>query len=98
MVKCVSPHPATTLSVREDGARLAVGNVEGTVLVYRLPGFAKVRALSRAVPLTGGVVGYYLGSRKLQKIDFAGDFCVCLVSCHASQDGTPKHDEVACIR
>lgn len=41
-VSLVSPHPATSLSVRSDGARLAVGNVEGTVLVYRLPGFAKV--------------------------------------------------------
>ncbi len=41
-VSLVSPHPATSLSVRSDGTRLAVGNVEGTVLVYRLPGFAKV--------------------------------------------------------
>lgn len=41
-VSPVSPHPATSLSVRSDGTRLAVGNVEGTVLVYRLPGFAKV--------------------------------------------------------
>lgn len=41
-VACVSKHPATTLAVRSDGARLAVGNVEGTVLIYRLPGFAKV--------------------------------------------------------
>ncbi|CAM9542491.1 unnamed protein product [Laminaria digitata] len=38
----VSRHPVTSLCVRSDGARLAVGNVEGTVLVYRLPGFAKV--------------------------------------------------------
>lgn len=41
-VSLASPHPATTLSVRGDGTRLAVGNVEGTVLIYRLPGFAKV--------------------------------------------------------
>lgn len=41
-VSLASPHPATSLSVRDDGTRLAVGNVEGTVLVYRLPGFAKV--------------------------------------------------------
>lgn len=41
-VSLASPHPATSLSVRGDGTRLAVGNVEGTVLVYRLPGFAKV--------------------------------------------------------
>ncbi|CAM9543911.1 unnamed protein product, partial [Hapterophycus canaliculatus] len=41
-VSLVSPHPATSLTVRGDGTRLAVGNVEGTVLVYRLPGFAKV--------------------------------------------------------
>lgn len=41
-VACVSPHPATTMSVRSDGRRLAVGNVEGAVLIYRLPGFAKV--------------------------------------------------------
>lgn len=41
-VSLASPHPATSLSIRGDGTRLAVGNVEGTVLVYRLPGFAKV--------------------------------------------------------
>ena len=35
----------TSLCVRSDGARLAVGNVEGSVLVYRLPGFAKVKAV-----------------------------------------------------
>lgn len=40
----VSRFPVTSLCVRSDGARLAVGNVEGSVLVYRLPGFAKVRA------------------------------------------------------
>lgn len=44
-VSLASPHPATSLSVRCDGTRLAVGNVEGTVLVYRLPGFAKVCVL-----------------------------------------------------
>lgn len=47
-VACVSGHPATTLSVRDDGSRLAVGNVEGSVLIYRLPGFAKVRCLCSA--------------------------------------------------
>ena len=40
----VSRYPVTSLCVRNDGARLAVGNVEGSVLVYRLPGFAKVKA------------------------------------------------------
>ncbi|CAM9104429.1 unnamed protein product [Pylaiella littoralis] len=53
-VSLVSPHPATSLSVREDGARLAVGNVEGTVLVYRLPGFAKVKEHpAHDLPVTG---------------------------------------------
>ncbi|CAN0539686.1 unnamed protein product, partial [Scytosiphon promiscuus] len=33
----VSRFPVTSLCVRSDGARLAVGNVEGSVLVYRLP-------------------------------------------------------------
>lgn len=41
-VACVSGHPVTAMSLRSDGARLAVGTVEGAVLVYRLPGFAKV--------------------------------------------------------
>ena len=41
-VKRVSPHPATSMSIRTDGRRLAVANVEGTVVVYRLPGLAKV--------------------------------------------------------
>lgn len=40
--KRVSSHPVTSLSIRSDGARMAVANVEGTVIVYRLPGFAKV--------------------------------------------------------
>ncbi|CAM9462851.1 unnamed protein product [Ectocarpus sp. 13 AM-2016] len=53
-VSLVSPHPATSLSVRSDGARLAVGNVEGTVLVYRLPGFAKVMEYpAHDLPVTG---------------------------------------------
>ncbi|CAM9531717.1 unnamed protein product [Sphacelaria rigidula] len=42
------------MSVRQDGARLAVGNVEGTVLVYRLPGFAKVMEYpAHDLPVTG---------------------------------------------
>eukprot|EP00903_Cladosiphon_okamuranus_P012539 g11742.t1 len=53
-VSPASPHPATSLSVRGDGTRLAVGNVEGTVLVYRLPGFAKVMEYpAHDLPVTG---------------------------------------------
>eukprot|EP00752_Nemacystus_decipiens_P006396 g5761.t1 len=53
-VTLASPHPATSLSVRDDGTRLAVGNVEGTVLVYRLPGFAKVMEYpAHDLPVTG---------------------------------------------
>lgn len=45
-VACVSSNPVTSMSVRGDGTRLAVASVEGSVLVYRLPGFAKVSSPS----------------------------------------------------
>ena len=52
----VSPHPVTSVSVRSDGKRLAVGNVGGSVLVYRLPGFAKVKAVAVVVVVVVVVV------------------------------------------
>ncbi|CAN0085819.1 unnamed protein product, partial [Phaeothamnion confervicola] len=51
---CVSEHPATTMAVRADGARIAVGNVEGVVGVFELPSLRRVK-LYRAhdLPVTG---------------------------------------------
>lgn len=50
-VACVSGCPATSISIRSDGTRLAVGTVNGAVVVYRLPGFAKVGLILERVLL-----------------------------------------------
>lgn len=50
-VACVSGCPATSISIRSDGTRLAVGTVNGAVAVYRLPGFAKVGLILERVLL-----------------------------------------------